>query len=251
MADNSTYIPTTWPELLAHLESIPNSTAQNFMYFYQQYRDLHVTDARFGPLFFGAVDALARGVIMGQGGQIERPLLDSEMRAQAVATGSEPELARLTVTNVASLAVAGVSAVMGRPATGDLTMQPLARLMAQEPDQDAANRQTVWAHLAWGQAGGLAPLIRQDPADAPPDPGARFGASIRNIQTHLARCIVHGAGPGLAASAWQIYKSDFPGNIAAEQATWPELFWAARAVHVHIHGGAEDQTLDWLLSQLR
>lgn len=26
---------------------------------------------------------------------------------------------------------------------------------------------------------------------------------------------------------------------------------AARAVHVYIHGGTEDQTLDWLLGQLR
>lgn len=251
MTENTQAIATSWPDLIRHLTSIPKSHAQNFAQYFGVFAAMEVSDPRLGPPFFGAISSLTRGTIMGQGPHMARPMRGLGQRADAIARSDDPDLAHLPVANLAALAV---HALQNGAAWGasDIPVDAMLDRLEQEPPlADDTARQSAWALLAYGRAAAMPQLLLNDPASAPPDPNTIFGASIKNMQTHLAKCIVHGSAPSVAAPAWEKYLSSFPSNLAAEQATWPELIWAARAVHVYIHGGAEDQTLDWLLSQLR
>ncbi len=244
-------IAVNWPDLIDELKGIPGSHAQNFAQYFSMFASLEVNDPRLGAPFYGAISSLTRGAIMGQGPHMTRPMQELSLRADAIARSQNPDLIHLPIANLAALAVTALQSSATWGASDTVTNTLLDRLEQQPSLVDDTARQSAWALLAYGRTAAMPQLLLEDPGSEPPDPDARFGASVKNMQTHLAKCMVQGSSASVAAPAWEKYVSSFPSNLAAEQASWPELIWAARVYHLHFHKGVENQTLDWLLPQLR
>lgn len=186
---------------------------------------------------------------MGYGPHMARSVEELHKRVAQISSAEDQDLNYLSNTNLAALAVLGLRECGGWGEPSGQHIAPLNRLAAHPPEPDDTGRQAAWALMAWGQNDGLSTLLFQDPtANLPGE--IKSGDSVRNIQIHMARCIAQGADPEVALPAWQEYLASFPLHLSVDLATWPELLWAARAMHVVLSGEPANGTLDWLMAQI-
>lgn len=243
MADE---IAKDWPTLLTQARARCGGPLANFTYFYGRLQGVERASPLYGTPFFRAAEALAEGAVLAPSPVVRSALAALQPAATEIAASDDPALAAVEGQNLGALAVAALAEAAGWNG-GPPPERPLDRLLTAPPQDQALARQTAWAALAAGRTAGLAEILRQDPAAAPPALGARFEGGVRPIQTHLARCLVHGGDP---AAAWTAFRDGFAVNLAIHEASWPELLWAARAVHVALGAGDPAETLAWLRADI-
>lgn len=243
MADE---IAKDWSALLAKGRGQLGGPVANFTYFLGRLQGVEIASPLYGTPFFRAAEALVHGAVLHPSAVVRSALAALLPAAREIAGSEDPELGAVEGQNLGALAALGLAEAAGWE-RGPPPEAPLDRLLWAPSGDRAIARQTIWAALAAGRTEGLAGLLRDDPATAPPDPAMRFKGGTQPVQLHLARCLLHGGDP---APAWSAWRDGFPVNLAIDQASWPELLWAARCVHVALGGGAPGTTLGWLRSEV-
>ena len=249
-ASDEYYPPSTWPELAAEFAEFDDFTVEDLDYLAQDLAPDAIDTALFGTKLWSSSELVAAALVL----RSEHDLAGHVTRLSGL--GKRVATARsLMAESVAMYALAALAALdmaeadrQGPPARAVDVL--LNRLVASPPDLDEDRRRAAWALLAHGRVDGIEEVLYNDPASAQPDPDEEFGGAVFTIQRHLARCLHHGADLATALPAWHSYLETFPLNLLAEQATYPELLWAARSVHVAIGGGDPASLLDWLRSQI-
>lgn len=249
MAERLTDVPTTWPALIAKAMATPPGPIANFAYFYGQLQGQEVTALPYGTPFYRAVGALTFAAILDPTPVVRSGLDQLTAPARDICRSDAADLDLLEDQNLGALAVFTLEEAAGWGEPAGLAARPLDRLLSAGPVVREVIRQTIWASLAQGRTDGLAELLLKDPAAAPPDPEASFAGRAQPIQLHLARSLVAG-DVGAAEPAWRAYFKGFPLHLAAEDATWPELLWAARTVRVALGGAAPEGLLEWLRAEI-
>ena len=238
-------LATHWPELLASLQ--PRVAFAPLAHFVNVVQSKGPPDhaGSISPMLQNAADALVCGAIVDPGHFAQTAAGKLVPFARRVFVDSDGFVDRVA-PNLGALSLADLAEAAGwdLELAGDA---PLERLLAREPARPDVARQVAWAALARGRAAELEPFILKDPMAQQPDPDAAFKGGAQPIQVHLARCMVHGGDPG---AAWQVYRDQVPVNFAIEQASWSELLWAGRAVHVVLGGAAPSSLLGWLRSEV-
>ncbi|NPC68714.1 hypothetical protein HPP05_02995 [Corallococcus exiguus] len=67
-------------------------------------------------------------------------------------------------------------------------------------------------------------------------PGERFGFNVQGFVRYLATAMKVGAPSEAVRPAWESFVEGFPKIKAAEQVSWSDLLWAARAYFVGVEG---------------
>lgn len=250
MENDDTHIPATWIELRDHLASLPGGSANTFLYYFAQFSGSPKNSILLGPNFFSAADALIRCALMERVNVVEALMPQVSDRARAIAESEAEDYGQLDAANLAALAILTLQDAAGWQRADGLIDIPLRRLLQNDRQDDDSQRQTIWSLLAYGRTDSLARLLRADLNAGSPDLSEQFDANEYHVQLHFARCMSQGLDTGMAMSAWEVYLSYFPVNLATSTATWPELLWAARAIHVVIGGAAPDTLLEWLRDQV-
>lgn len=246
MAHTDPEIAKNWPTLLAQGRSKAGNPLAAFAYFFNDLHKKELTSPFAGTPFRRAAGALVHAAILDPSPVAKSAATALAGSATKVLSTDAIGFADVVGQNLGALALADLAEAAGWDLglAGDA---PLGRLMASSGEARDDARQVIWAALARGRTAGLAALLLKDPADAAPNPGAHFEGGVQPIQVHLARCLVHG---GEAGAAWTVYRDAFPVNLHIERASWPELLWAARCVHVALDGGDPAGTLDWLRAEV-
>lgn len=249
MTEPPTSIPKTWTALIAKARATPPGPVANFAYFYGRLQRFTITSLQYGTPFYRAVEALTFAAILDPTPIVRSALDQLTTPARDICRSDSADLDPLEDHNLGALAVLTLKEAAGWDGIAGLAARPLDRLLGSGPVNRDVIRRTIWASLAQGRTDELTELLREDPAAAPPDPEAHFAGGVQPIQAHLARCLV--AGDVRAAEpAWRAYVGGFPVNLAIEDATWPELLWAARTMRVALGGAAPEGLLDWLRGEV-
>lgn len=66
--------------------------------------------------------------------------------------------------------------------------------------------------------------------------GERFGFNVQGFVRYLATAMKVGAPPEAVRPAWESFVEGFPKNKAADQVSWSDLLWAARAYFAGVEG---------------
>ena len=245
--------PSSWPELEAQFVEIAAMNAATLEYLTRDLTPDTVDSPFVGTNFARSVEVLVRAELFGAGAELAR--FDEHLAefGRLVAYTRSSVLDAVVDHNLAAIGLADLLEATERQVVPDdgLVDRPLARLAAIPPEHDDGLRQATWAMLAHGRVEGIDALLGDDPASAPPDPREDFAGAVWTIQRHMARCLHHGADLEMALPAWREYLEFFPLNVLAEQATYTELLWAARSVHVAVGGGDPSSLLDWIRDQIR
>ena len=249
MTEPQTSIPKTWTALIATARATPPGPIANFAYFYGRLLKFEITSPLYGTPFYRAAGALTFAAVLDPTPVVRSALDQLTGPARDICRSDAADLDRLKGQNLGALAVLTLEEAAGWGDPAGLTARPLDRLLDARHEARDTARQTIWASLAQGRTDAVAALLREDPATAPPDPGARFAGGVQPIQAHLARCLV--AGDARAAEpAWRAYLDGFPVNLAIEEATWPELLWVARTVRVALGRAVPAGLLAWLRAEV-
>jgi hypothetical protein len=251
MTNRGSGVPVTWRELRDEMMEASGATARGVAYFQKDYSRHEPESPLFGPPFHSAASVLVYGAILGDLDAARELAGEMIGLAHKIATSKSPVLNKIAPQSLAALMIFDLQTCAGWTDAPLPDPAPLLeRLRRMDLNVELYQRQTIWAHLAHGRTEGLDDLLPHDFNAAPPDPGAQFGPNVQGTQVQIARAIAQGAGPETVAATWSGFLNYFPRLLAADVSSFPELLWAARAVHVVIGGAPVDTTLDWLTSQI-
>ncbi len=241
--------PTVWPELRAKLASDPRAHALDFAYFIKEIRNSRDKGRPWAMerlTLYDATAMLCRGVAMGQGGFMARPAAQLLAWAREMVAEDSTLKEDLRTWPLTPLAIFALAEGLGEEVKPEEPAGLLDELRALEMDDEVDTLRIAWASLAWGRADGLRPFLFTEPAAQPPDPATQELRGPHNSAIFLARCMLHDAGEDLLMQAFHNYLHQLPLNLDTGWASWPELLWAARAVHAVALGRPPGELGKWL-----
>lgn len=223
---------TTWPALLASLRADPQSHPAAFRYYMTAAQGHRPEDIPFAPNLLRAAEALNRGMVLGQGAHMAKPVALLHALAQQVADADETEMRLRPQASHMVLAAAVLADLSGQGHWGDLIDQALARLWTLAPANDDHSRMTLWASLAFGHGATAAQRLNLSATPTASDAARGRIDTPLKAQQQIARALRDGAPQEVATKAWTAVLVAFPAALAHHTLSWNDLVWAARAYHV-------------------
>jgi hypothetical protein len=236
-------IPTTWPELHAHLQ-VRNEEDQRSLATRAVARmQKRIPQTPMGRLFIGAAENLSRIAIL-VGPEACRPIVAAHAPFFAVAVEEAARIGTPGASPLIQLTLLSYGNVVrcSGAASGALSIDELAmveRIVRGKDELGEFEQEELAAACVVVGAPQRAMEVLEHDTWPAFKPGVKFDANIAGLLDYLCAALASGAPASDVQAAWHDLHALFPWKLSAETITWSTLLWIARAVVGRI-GGAPD-----------
>jgi hypothetical protein len=248
MSEHTTLpVPMSWREIVEQQAEPTRAALTRLEKFTAEFS--HCEDAELAGAFGGTEEVLAHSLLLF-GADACRPMMESwwAILPQVTATLDRYEMrGERLAHHILNFAIVAECADLTRPTGLDTeSLQPL--LAERETFSDTQKRSMAFTALALGETAAAYAFIGAEPI-AQTEPGKTFQFNLFELIRYLADALDQQRPSDWIEPAWLEYLHLFPGHLAAQAASWPDLFCFARVL-ARLRGETVERIADDLYGRI-